>query len=161
MASFVSKTSRIKISIILNLIKSDCGVVYERFYSKKTKLKYAIELYEEYMSEEINSIFHVNNNFSDIVRYHQKSFSKFIDKLGEELLKSNSTQSDIVTENGNLDDESKYVLHISLQEWLLQGPKGQYFYFVIDIDSFNLTTQLKMLHAETNGNKKVFIQFFH
>lgn len=157
MASFVSATNRVRISIILNLVRSDCEELYKRFHSKKTKLKYAIELYEEYISEEVNNIFQANNNFSDIVRCHNKSFLQFIDKLCWEMCKKDSTPPDTVTANDNEDDESKYVLHISLQEWLLQGPKGQYFYFVIDIDSFNLTEQLKMLHAETYAVKKVFI----
>ncbi|XP_055314184.1 double-stranded RNA-specific editase Adar-like [Sitodiplosis mosellana] len=134
MAAFQAKTDRKQISIALNLIKFDCIQLYKRFYAKKTQLKRAIELYEEFMSDDINTLFQCNNRFSEIVLNHQKKFQTFIETtttqiFGEEISQPNETVA----------DDSVYVLFISLQEWFTQGLKGQQFCFMIDIDSFNLT----------------------
>lgn len=134
MAAFKAKTDRKQISIALNLIKVDCIELYNRFYANKTQLKRAIELYEEFMTEDINTLFQCNNSFSDIVLSHRNKFNKFIDTAATEILGDAISQP-----NGNFTDDSVYVLFISLQEWFLQGFKGQQFYFMLDIDSFNLT----------------------
>lgn len=134
MAAFQAKTDRKQISIALNLIKFDCIELYERFNADKTKLKRAIELYEEFMTEDINTLFQCNNSFSDIVLNHRNKFNTFIDTAATEILGDAISQL-----NGNFTDDSVHVLFISLQEWFLQGLKGQQFYFMLDIDSFNLT----------------------
>lgn len=148
MAAFQAKTDRKQISIVLNLIKCDCTDLYKRFHANKIQLKQAIELYEEFMTDEINSLFQCNNNFSDIVRNHQKQFKTFIEKICTEIL------SEIIVEsNGNVTDYSDYVLFISLQEWLTQGPKGQQFCFMIDIDSFNLTQYMEYQNFSIGSQK--------
>lgn len=148
MAAFQAKTDRKQISIVLNLIKWDCTDLYKRFYANKTQLKQAIELYEEFMTDEINSLFQCNNNFSDIVRNHQKQFKTFIEKTSTEIL------GEIIAKpNGNVADDSDYVLFISLQEWLTQGPKGQQFCFMIDIDSFNLTQYMDFQNFSIGSQK--------
>lgn len=150
MTSFISRADRKQISIILNLIRFDCIELYGKFHKQKIKLNHAIELYEEFMCEEINCIFQISNGFSEIVLTHRKRFIKFMDETNK--LINNGT----VEQNGFVENENKYVLHISLQQWLLQGPKGQYFYFIIDIDSFDLTKQLQRLNtSRENGTNKV------
>lgn len=129
MASFQTKSDPKQVSIILNIVKLDCCDLYKAFCAKKTQLKHAIELYEEFMTEEINTLFQCSNKFSEIVLNHRKNFNAFIDEA----------KTTIVEQNVFVPDDSVYVLFISLQEWLLQGSKGQQFYFIIDIDSFNYT----------------------
>lgn len=153
MAAFQAKTDQKQISIVLNLIKIDCIDLYKKFCIKKTQLKAAIELYEEFMTDEINTLFQCNNNFSDIVLNHRRKFQKFIDDVGAQILSETMAQP-----NGTIADDSVYVLFISLQEWLTQGPKGQQFYFMIDIDAFNYT-QLMDINMEFQnvsiGSQKV------
>lgn len=136
MAVFQANTDRKKISILLNLIKFDCKDVYKKFRTNKIQLKHAIELYEVFMTNEINELFLCNNNFSDIVLSHRKKFENFIENTFQPILDAMSSKG-----NDNFNNDI-YVLFISLQEWYIQGPKGQQFYFMIDIDSFNFT-QLK------------------
>lgn len=137
MAAFHLKTNRKQISIILNLIKCDCIALYQQFRMKKPQLKQAIELYEEFMIDEINALFPNSNSFSEIVLNHRKKFATFVDEKAKLILDDATLQNPI--SNGTLTDESLHVLYMSLQEWLIQGPKGQQIYFMIDIDSFNYT----------------------
>lgn len=134
MAVFQAKTNRKQISIILNLIKRDCVDLYEKFRLKKPQLKHAIELYEEFMTQEINTLFVSSNKFSEIVLKHRDNFKMFIDKTVEIILGDARTEETVT--NGISVDKSDYVMFISLQEWLIQGPKCKQFYFMIDIDSF-------------------------
>lgn len=150
MAAFQAKTDRKQISIILNLIKLDCVDLYKKFRIKKPQLKQAIELYEEFMTHEINTMFQCNNNFSDIVLRHRKKFQSFIDTTSAQILVETIAQR-----NGNVADDSVYVLFISLQEWFTQGPKGQQFYFMIDIDSFNYNQQSEF-QSFTIASQKVW-----
>lgn len=149
MASFITKTDRKQVSIILNLIKLDCSELYKKFHYKKQQLKQAIEKYEEFMTIEINNIFNTNNNFSGIVISHRCNFQKFL----SELFKDDTDE-----QTNGFTDETVYALCISLQEWLLQGAKGQQFYFLMSIDAFNLTKQMELLrNSRTNGSKMVSV----
>lgn len=146
MATIQVKHDRKQISLILNLIKFDCADLYRKFYQKKTALKGAIERYEEFMTIEINdSLFQCNNTFSEIVLNHRAKFTKFIEEI------SDANQQTATTSKGTAHDSGIYVLYISLQHWLVQGPKGQQFCFMIDIDSFNYTNLSKV---QTYSNSK-------
>lgn len=137
MTKFQAKTDRKQISIILNLIKIDCADLYRQFRTNKIKLKQAIELYEEFATEQINVLFQNCNNFSDVVKSHRKKFQEFRDEI--------SQQNDEIAfqPNGAHADDDIYVIFISLQPWLIEGPKcGQQFYFMIDIDSFQYARHL-------------------
>lgn len=130
MATFQAKTDRKQISIILNLMKFDCVDLYKKFHTQKSQLKQALELYETFMTDEINTLFQCNNNFSDMVMNHRKKFQTFIDDITTTIVAGQ------IQTNGKTADDKFYVIFISLQEWFIQGCKGQQFYFMIDIDSF-------------------------
>lgn len=161
MATFNSSTDKKQMSVILNLIKLDCNDLYKNFHYKKTTLKQAIEEYEEFMVHEINSLFNDNNNFSGIVIGHRNNFQKFFNdfrpvQVDLEPLENGNT----VKVNGL--DESVYAMCISVQEWLLQGAKGQQFYFLINIDAFNLTKQAALMrNTRTNVSKNVSFKQIH
>lgn len=161
MATIQIKTDRKQISLILNLIKIDCSDLYGKFHQKKSQLKQAIERYEEFMTNEINdTLFQCNNNFSDVVLNHRTKFSKFIEEFSADILdnaSSDQPQQQQPVTNGKSYDNSIYVLFISLQHWLVQGPKGQHFCFMIDIDSFNYTQLSEQQHLTIT--KKVEISF--
>lgn len=153
MAVFYAKTNCKQIAIISSLIRSDCIVLYRNFGAIKTQLKSAIELYEEFMTDEVNALFQCNKNFSDIVLKHRIKFNQFVEETAAQF--TNETVSH-TNGNGASADDNVYVLFISLQEWLTQGPKGQQFYFMIDIDAFNLTKLMKC-PTPTNATPKVWI----
>lgn len=125
------KTNRKHVSLILNLIRKDCIHLYQKYFYHKVVLKKAIEFYEEFMINEINTLFERNDDFSGIVITHAQHFDKFVQHSLSAL------NSDIEKYENEVIDNSTYVLFISLQEWLLQSPKGQRFYFMLDIDAFN------------------------
>lgn len=155
MAAFNSSTDKKQISIILNLMKLDCIDLYKKFHYKKTTLKQAIEEYEEFMTHEINSIFNDNNNFSGIVITHRNKFQKFLDDFRPVYMDLEPLENGNAVKENGLDD-SVYTMCISVQEWLLQGAKGQQFYFLINIDAFNLTKQAGLMrNTRTNGSKTV------
>lgn len=155
MAAFNSSTDKKQMSIILNLMKLDCVDLYKKFHYKKTTLKQAIEEYEEFMTEEINSLFNDNNNFSGIVISHRNNFQKFSDDFRPVHVDSEPLENGNTVQVNGLDD-SVYAMCISVQEWLLQGAKGQQFYFLINIDAFNLTKQAGLMrNNRTNGSKNV------
>lgn len=143
MAAFEAKTDRKQISLVLNLIRKDCVDLYKTFRAVKTRLNHAIGLYEEFMTDELNTMFQCNNSFSDIVLNHRKHFQTFLDGTSTKIV--NDT---VPHQNGTCEDNID-VLFISLQEWLTQGPKGQQFYFMIDISSFKYTTNMQ---NQCNGN---------
>lgn len=147
MASFIKKTDRKQVSIILNLIKLDCTELYKVFHYNKPMLKRSIEQYEEFMTIEVNAMFNINNNFSGIVISHRGNFQKFLD----ELCNTNAESGTETKVNGSIDD-CQYAMCISLQEWLLQGAKGQQFYFLLSIDAFNLTQQMDVLKNSKTNN---------
>lgn len=152
MATIQVKSDRKQISLILNLIKIDCTDLYGKFHHAKPQLKAAIERYEEFMTNEINdTLFQCNNNFSEIVLNHRAKFTKFIEEIP-----GASQQQAVTTHNGTTHDDGIYVLFITLQHWLVQGPKGQHFCFMIDIDSFNYTRLSKCPNFSLP--KKVFPQ---
>lgn len=162
MASIITKSDRKQVSIILNLIKLDCVALYTKFHHKKPVLKRAIEQYEEFIMIEINgALFNNNNNFSDIVMNHRGNFQKFVDELFKDEVDNltNGHGQQNGQQNGQPNGvigSGTYAMCISLQEWLLQGVKGQQFYFAIDIDAFNLKKQLELLKtSRTNGSKHV------
>lgn len=133
MAAFEAKTNRKQISIILGLLKIDCNDLYKIFHANKTQLKHAIEVYEEFMTSEINTLFPNNNNFSEIVLNHRKKFEVFIDEATTKIF------NDAVPYQNGTSGDNIDVLYITLQEWLTQGPKGQQFYFMIDINFFKFS----------------------
>lgn len=149
MATIQVKSDRKQISLILNLMKIDCADLYGKFHQVKTQLKAAIERYEEFMTTEINdSLFQCNNNFSEIVLNHRAKFTKFIEEISDSIQQQTAT-----TLNGTAQDSGIYVLFITLQHWLVQGPKGQHFCFMIDIDSFSYTNLSKLQNF--SNSKKV------
>lgn len=150
MASFQALTNRKQICVILSLIKLDCIDLYQTFRTNKVQLKSAIESYEEFMTDEINTIFRCNKNFSDIVLKHRNQFKKFVGEILKQISINSTSQANVVSSS----DDSVYVIFISVQEWLTQGPKGQEFLFVIDIDSFNLSKLMKC-QQPANATQKV------
>lgn len=159
MATIQVKSDRKQISLILNLIKIDCTDLYGKFHQIKSQLKQAIERYEEFMTNEINdTLFQCNNNFSEVVLNHRAKFSKFIVEISEAILDNAAQQQPVPTTNGTTHDSGIYVLFIALQHWLVQGPKGHQFYFMIDIDSFNYTQLSENQNLTTF--KKVLLQIF-
>lgn len=157
MAVFQAKTNRKQISIILNLIKRDCVDLYGEFHLKKPQLKHAIELYEEFMTQEINTLFVSSNRFSEIVLKHRENFKEFVKSVTKEIILDDGTPQETVT-NGISVDGSVYVMFISLQEWLIQGPKCQQFYYMIDIDSFRYSQRNEI--RDCNIAKQVFLERF-
>lgn len=123
MASIDTKSNEKQILIILSLIRSDCIKINAKFNNKKTELSKVIKIYEDFIFREINSIFQQNNHFSGIIRQHRKNFNEFLENNCAEAI-----TSDVVQNN------SQICLHVSLQEWLLQGQKGRQFQYLIDID---------------------------
>lgn len=134
MASIQTKTNEKQILIILSLIRSDCIKINAKFNNKKAELFKIIKKYEEFIFSEINSIFQQNNHFSGIVRQHRKNFTEFLENNCAKVTTSDDAQNN-----------SQICLHISVQEWLLQGQKGQQFRYLIDIDCLN-SDDLKREH---------------
>lgn len=126
MASVETKTNEKQILIILSLIRSDCVEINAKFNHKKTQLFEIIKNYEVFMFSEINSIFQQNNHFSGIVRQHRKHFIEFLEN-----------NCAVATTSNDVQKNSQIYVHISVQEWFLQGQKGQQFRYLIDIDCLN------------------------
>lgn len=141
---------RKKQSTLLNLIENDCGVLYDHFHHNKDRLKQIIELYEEFMTIEMNQIFELCNGFTEILLQHRQNFRGFLQNI-------TSTVDQRYTNgvaNGRIDD--MFVIFITIQEWLLQGPKGQQFYLMVDIDAFRFYphAQANAFHNGTVSNTK-------
>lgn len=125
-------SNRMQIAILLNLVKSDCIRLYENYFPDTVTFKEAIRQYEVFMIEEINTMFRENNKFSEIVLSHEKHFQRF----RQGFQRDNFENIDRVP-NGI---ENCYAIFISLQEWQLNTTKEEQFYFMLDIDSFDLKT---------------------
>lgn len=122
---------RKKQSVILEMAKRDCIRLYNCYCRNKQYLKQAIEFYEEFITHEINTIFEHCNSLVEIDQIHKNNFVLFLRGIG-------------VIEDGfsmpskrRKTSEDMYVIYITVQEWLLQGLKGQQFYSIVQIDAFN------------------------
>lgn len=121
-------SDRKKQTTILNMIEHDCTQMYDRYGRNKDFLKYAIECYEEFIHAEINSLFEQSNSFSQIIFTHRNHFKEFIDHIYTfDMMPTNAKQRRM---------EDMYIIYTTVQEWLLQGPKGHHFYTMVDIDAF-------------------------
>lgn len=119
---------RKKQSTILTMIGHDCTLLYDYYHQNVERLKQVIEFYEDFITKEINALFEQSNSFIEIVLTHRTNFKDFI---------RNVNAVDMQLPNAfKTRTETLYVLYITVQEWLLQGPKGQQFYSMVDIDAF-------------------------
>lgn len=130
MAVFPTVPNRKKFSMILNLVKDDCVYLYRKYSPHKIALENAIEIYEEFMSNEINALFEksYSTHCSNIALKHGANFRKFADEL---TIADESFSNDI---DG---DDDIFVMFIVLQEYLLQGTKGEQFHLAVDITLSN------------------------
>lgn len=116
---------RKKQSTILTMIEHDCTLLYEYYHQNLDRLKRVIEFYEEFITMEINTLFEQSNSFVEIVLTHRTNFREFIRNVNMQSPNAYKSRT-----------ETFYVLYITVQEWLLYGPKGQQFYSMVDIDAF-------------------------
>lgn len=154
---------------ILNMIEQDCTRLYDYYNQNKQQLKVAIEYYEEFITTEINELFERSNSFVEIVLTHGANFKEFI---------RNINTIDMQYQNWyDKRTEDLYVIYVTVQEWLLQGPKGQQFYSMVDIDAFKfyhqwnpstnrtvaqtvLSHELRICMATSNSMNREFFFFF-
>lgn len=110
------------------MIEHDCTMLYDHYHRNKHALKQVIEFYEEFITAEMNILFEQSNSFVEIVLTHREHFKEFIRRVeGVEMQIQNGHDKRT---------EDYFIIHITVQEWLLQGPKGQQFYSMVDIDAF-------------------------
>lgn len=149
---------RKKQSTILNMIESDCTYLYDYYSRNIQRLKQVIEFYEEFITAEINVLFEQSNSFCEIVLTHRGKFKEFIREVdATEMPLSNAREKRT---------EDYYIIYITVQEWLLQGPKGQQFYSMVDIDAFkfyenwasptNGTVSRMVFSKQTHGHDDFF-----
>lgn len=145
MALIKPRTNEKHILIIFNLIRGDCIELNAKFHNNRRSLNNIIKVYEEFIFGEINSIFRVNDEFSGIVRSHRRNFAEFL---------ANNCGSSTKGHVDSTQDQSKICLHVSIQEWLLQGQRGQQFQYLVDIDclSYPQEAQAGANLTEQNGN---------
>lgn len=150
---------RKKQSTILNMIESDCTFLYDYYSRNIQRLKQVIELYEEFITVEINVLFEQSNSFCEIVLTHRGKFKEFIRQIdATEMSFPNAREKRT---------EDFYIIYITVQEWLLQGPKGQQFYSMVDIDAFKFYenwapstsgTISRMVFLKTESNTTNFLK---
>lgn len=109
------------------MIRDDCIKLNAQYHNNRKYLSEIIKIYEEFIFNEINTIFKVNNRFSEIVRSHRKNCM-------ERFLANNCGDTNGIGGNNHQVDDLKFCLHISVQEWLMQGQKGRQFQYLVDID---------------------------
>lgn len=126
-------SDRNKNSTILKMIENDCTQLYNYYCLNKDELKGALEVYEEFITVEINRVFETANCFNDIMIDHQMNFWTFLQSMG--IL--NVPQPQAKRRRTDL----FFVIHISVQNWLLHGQKGPQFYSMVDIDAFKYYQQ--------------------
>lgn len=137
--------------IILNMIEHDCIQLFGRYGGNKDRLKEVIEMYEEFIHAEINSLFDQCNSFIEIVQMHGNHFMVFMGQI----------------DNGRkqipmIRTEGPFVIFITVQEWLLQGPKGHRFYTMVDIDSFKFYPNWSRSMGTVTAEAVIFrIHFVH
>lgn len=129
MASIQTKANEKHILLIFNLIRGDCIKLNEKYCNDRRSLIDIIRVYEEFIFGEINSIFRVNNDFSGIVRCHRQNFDAF---LANNCGPPNDTPG-----------KSKFCVHVSIQEWLIQGQRGQQFQYLVDVDCLDNPQQMQ------------------
>lgn len=117
-----------KQSLILNMIEYDCTLLYDKFNYNKSRLRHSIELYEEFITTEINTLFEQSNTFVEIVLSHRTNFKEFMLDIDLDEIRLQNGHDSVTNQ--------QFVIYITLQEWWLQGPKGQQFYLMVDIDVF-------------------------
>lgn len=122
-------SDRNKNSIILKMIEDDCTQLYNYYCLNQDELKGALEIYEEFITVEINRVFELANSFNDIMIAHQISFYGFLQSMGI----YNVPQPQAKRQR----TDRFFVIYISVQNWLLHGQKGPQFYSMVDIDAFN------------------------
>lgn len=125
---------RKKQSIILEMAKADCVHLYDCYGRNKRCLKQAIDYYEEFITVEINTIFERCNSLTEIDHVHECNFALFLQNIGgveDDGLSMPKKQRKM--------EEDMYVIYITVQEWWLQGLKGQQFYSIVEIDAFYFT----------------------
>lgn len=144
MASISPQVNEKQILIILSMIRNDCIKLNAQYYHNRHHLSDIIQMYEEFIYNEINTIFKENNKFSDIIRNHRTNFNKT-------FLVNNCAETNGIGDN-HLMDDSKLCLHISVQEWFLQGQKGHQFQYIVDIDCLEYVR-----HASFNDYPTVFM----
>lgn len=124
-----------RLAILSTILKTDCTTLYSAFYSNKDILKVAIEEYEIFAIQEINSVFEQSNKFSDIVINHLRNFHCFMEQFRQDYQIGNMNNNN----SNGIDDQLIDVIIIMLKEWYLQSDKGHQFYLMIEIDAFNLS----------------------
>lgn len=136
MAVLSVKSNATLVANLLKLIKDDCVGLQKIYYPNLSALKSAVESYEEYMTIEINSLLKADSSFgwSDVESNHKTNFNDFVERLP---IRSNLNRKKPA--NGNASDGCFFVILISVQEWLLQAPKGEKFYFVLEINTLNFS----------------------
>lgn len=134
-----------RLAMLSPMLTLDCVKLYKKFNTKKVILKKAIEDYEIFMTNELNSIFENSNSFAQIVQDHLINYNNFINKFCEEAKISDGFLNG--SSNGENHDQTIYAIIITLKEWYLQSDKGHYLYLMVEIDAFNLNEQEKAIHS--------------
>lgn len=132
------------------MIRDDCIKLNAKYYNNRQHLSDIIRTYEEFIYNEINTIFKVTNRFSDIVRSHRNHFNKLFLAINCAGTNGNGDNQQI--------DHTKFCVHISVQEWLLQGQKGQQFQYLVDIDCLNYGGEARFNDNSTVSNTLSNIQ---
>lgn len=151
MAIFSTKSNRKNLSVLLNLIKDDCQNLYATYFPNEIAFKSAIDLYEEFLTNEINDVFKENCTFSDIVIKHRQKFNEFSNGPLRELQTTNEQCTSDAAENN-----SYFVVFVSLREWILQSPKGEQFYFSLEINSFRFGADSASRKSVVSEVRRVF-----
>lgn len=115
-------------TVIQEMIEQDCIRLYDKHNHNKSELKAAIELYEQFIHTEINSLFEACNRFEEILPQHVQNFEEFTAEMDVCGMQPPLAKRKRTTD--------MYVIYITVQEWLLQGPRSQQFYTMVDIGSF-------------------------
>lgn len=127
-----------KQNFILEMVINDCQnlMILEKQY-----LVPVIECYEEFMIKEINKLFEPCNSFDEIAVIHQINFREFLRMLMR-MCGAIDKGCDLLTSPEHVKlTEDLYVIYITLQEWQILGPKGYYFYSMLNINAFNFSDQ--------------------
>lgn len=119
---------RKKQSTILTMIEADCTLLYDYYHKNVERLRQVIEFYEEFITTEINALFEQSNSFVEIVLTHRTNFKEFIRNVNEDDMQIPNAFKCL--------KDFFFVIYITVQEWFLQGPKGQQFFSMVDIDAF-------------------------
>lgn len=117
-----------RLSLIKSMLQHDCTIIYDCFQGNRIFLKMCIELYEEFIIKEINTLFENSNSFGEIVQKHQHNFEEFLQSFRREINENVSFRG-----AGN----TMYVIYVKIINWFYQGLKGQNCYTMVEIDAFD------------------------